>query len=56
MQAGLTAVSQAMRSARRRLPAKLPNALAIRLPTIKVFEATETNEWHAMCWNYLNKT
>ena len=36
MQAGLTAVSQATHSAKRRLPASLPNAMAIPPPTIKI--------------------
>jgi hypothetical protein len=36
MEAGLTAVSQATHSARPRLLANLPNALAIAPPTIKI--------------------
>jgi hypothetical protein len=36
MKAGLTAVSQATHSARPRLLANLPNALAIALPTIQI--------------------
>ena len=47
MQEGRTAASQVMRCARRRLPARLPNAMAIPLRTIKILGALAFSKDHA---------
>ena len=46
-----TAASQVMRSARRRLPARKPNAMAIPQQTIKILGTPVLGEDHAFDWH-----